>query len=60
MAPHEHHAVELTREGKWAVRVTSFGKTLTVPFETEDYARSYADGQAFRLGVRVTELKRTA
>jgi hypothetical protein len=59
MAPHEHHAVELIRESKWAVRVTSYGKTLTFPFEAEDYARSYADGQAFRLGVPVTEMKRT-
>ncbi|RWB69532.1 MAG: hypothetical protein EOQ50_26255 [Mesorhizobium sp.] len=60
MALHEHHAVELIRERKWAVRVTSYGETLTFPFEAEDYARSYADGQAFRLGVQVTELKRSA
>lgn len=33
--------------------------TLTFPFEAESYARSYADGQAFRLGVEVEELKRS-
>jgi hypothetical protein len=60
MAPHEHHAVEIIREAKWVVRVTTFGKAQIFPFEAEDYARSYADGQAFRLGVQVTELKRSA
>ncbi|WP_210236964.1 class I tRNA ligase family protein, partial [Mesorhizobium sp. M4B.F.Ca.ET.215.01.1.1] len=34
-----------------------YGTTLTFPFEAEQYARSYADGQAFRLGVEVIELK---
>ncbi|TPJ66001.1 hypothetical protein [Mesorhizobium sp. B2-7-1] len=60
MAAHEHHSVEIIREAKWAVRVTVYGSTLTFPFEAEDYARSYADGQAFRLGVQVTELKKSA
>lgn len=60
MAPHEHHAVEIVREAKWAVRVTAYGRTLTFPFEAEDYARSYADGQAFRLGVQVTGPKKSA
>ena len=60
MAPHEQHAVEIVRESKWTVRVTAYGTTLVFPFEAEVYARSYADGQAFRLGVEVAELKRSA
>ncbi|MDX8437859.1 hypothetical protein RFN25_31170 [Mesorhizobium abyssinicae] len=60
MAAHEDHSVEIIREAKWAVRVTVYGSTLTFPFEAEDYARSYADGQAFRLGVQVTEFKKSA
>ncbi|MGX5829883.1 hypothetical protein [Mesorhizobium sp. 43Arga] len=36
------------------------GNTLTFPFEAESYARSYADGQAFRLGVEVAERKKGA
>lgn len=59
MAEHECHSVEIVRESKWAVRVTVYGSTLTFPFEAEDYARSYADGQAFRLGVQVTEPQRS-
>ena len=42
------------------LRVTAYGTTLVFPFEAEVYARSYADGQAFRLGVEVAELKRSA
>ena len=49
------HGVELLRGQKWTVRVTAYGTTLTFPFEAEQYARSYADGQAFRLGVEVAE-----
>ncbi len=60
MAAHEHRAVEIMREATWAVRVTVYGTTLTFPFEAEDYARSYADGQAFRLGVQVTGLTKSA
>ncbi|TPJ40026.1 hypothetical protein FJ492_10990 [Mesorhizobium sp. B2-5-4] len=60
MAPHEQHAVEIIRERKWSVRVTAYGSSLTLPFEAEEYARSYADGQAFRLGVQVVELRRCA
>lgn len=60
MAPHEHHAVEIIRDAKWAVRVTAYGNTLTFPFAAEEYARSYADGQAFRLGVQVIEPKRSS
>ncbi|WP_158614564.1 MULTISPECIES: hypothetical protein [Mesorhizobium] len=52
------HAVEIIREKKWTVRVTAYGNTLTFPFEAESYARSYADGQAFRLGVEVAERMR--
>ncbi|ESX02351.1 hypothetical protein X768_30740 [Mesorhizobium sp. LSJC265A00] len=48
-----------SRANKWTVRVTAYGTTLTFPFEAESYARSYADGQAFRLGVEVEELKRS-
>lgn len=51
------HGVELVRGQKWTVRVTAYGTTLTFPFEAEQYARSYADGQAFRLGVQVVESK---
>ena len=51
------HAVEIIRNKKWTVRVTAYGNTLTFPFEAESYARSYADGQAFRLGVEVAERK---
>ena len=54
------HAVEILRDGKWKVRVTAYGSTLTVPFEAEAHARSYADGQAFRLGVEVVESKKSA
>lgn len=54
------HAVEIIRDKKWTVRVTSYGNTLTVPFEAESHARSYADGQAFRLGVEVAEHKKCA
>ncbi|MBZ9701017.1 MULTISPECIES: hypothetical protein [unclassified Mesorhizobium] len=54
------HAVEIVREKSWSVRVTVNGVTTTVPFSAESYARSYADGQAFRLGVQVAELKRSA
>ncbi|WP_292222657.1 hypothetical protein [Mesorhizobium sp.] len=52
--------MEIIREAKWAVRVTAYGNTLTFPFEAEDYARSYGDGQAFRLGVQVIERKKSA
>ena len=54
------NAVEIVRDRKWTVRVTAYGNTLTFPFEAESYARSYADGQAFRLGVQVVEHKRCA
>ncbi len=57
MAPPEH-AVEIIREKKWTVRATAYGTMLTFPFEAETYARSYADGQAFRLGVEVFEFKK--
>ena len=53
------NAVELVRDKKWTVRVTAHDSTLTFPFEAESYARSYADGQAFRLGVQAAELKRS-
>lgn len=56
----EQHAVEIIRDKKWTVRVTAYGNTLTVPFEAESHARSYADGQAFRLGVEVAERKKSA
>lgn len=49
------HAVEIVRGKKWTVRVTVHGTTLCFPFEAESYARSYADGQAYRLGVQVAE-----
>ena len=54
------HAVEIIREKKWTVRVTAYGNALTLAFEAESYARSYADGQAFRLGVEVAERKKCA
>jgi len=57
MAAPKHHGVELVKGQKWTVRVTAYGSTQTLPFEAEQYARSYADGQAFRLGVEVVELK---
>ena len=57
MAKAKLHGVELVRGQKWTVRVTAYGTTLIFPFEAEQYARSYADGQAFRLGVDVVELK---
>lgn len=60
MAAHEQHAVEIVRAKEWSVRVTVNGTTTTVPFTAESYARSFADGQAFRLGVQVAELKRSA
>jgi len=60
MADHEHRAVEIVRDKKWTVHITVYGSTLVFPFEAEDYARSYADGQAFRLGVQVVELKKSA
>ncbi len=57
MATAKLHGVELVKGQKWTVRVTAYGTTLTFPFEAEQHARSYADGQAFRLGVEVVELK---
>ncbi|MBZ9747763.1 hypothetical protein LB516_21220 [Mesorhizobium sp. CO1-1-7] len=60
MAPHEQHAVEIIREKKWTVRVTAYGSVITFTFESEEYAPSYADGQAFRLAVEVVELKKCA
>jgi hypothetical protein len=61
MAPqHGQHAVEIVRDRAWSVRVTVNGVTTTVPFTAESYARSFADGQAFRLGVEVADLKRSA
>ncbi|MER9420536.1 hypothetical protein NKI95_32295 [Mesorhizobium sp. M0306] len=60
MAAHEQHAVEIIRDKEWSVRVTVSGTTTTVPFTSESYARSFADGQAFRLGVQVAEIKKAA
>jgi hypothetical protein len=60
MAPHEQHAVEIIWDRKWTVVVTAYGNTIAFPFESEDYARSYAAGQAFRLGVEVTEMRKCA
>ncbi|WP_245489843.1 hypothetical protein [Mesorhizobium sp. M1A.F.Ca.IN.020.03.2.1] len=57
MATAKLHGVELVKGQRWTVRVTAYGTTLTFPFEAEQFARSYADGQAFRLGVEVVELK---
>ena len=49
MAPqHGQHAVEIVRDRAWSVRVTVNGVTTPVPFTAESYARSFADGQAFR------------
>lgn len=59
-APHERHAVEIVRDHEWSVRVTVNGTTTTVPFTSEGFARSFADGQAFRLGVQVAEVKKAA
>lgn len=44
----------------WTVRVPAYSNTLTFAFEAESYARSYADGQAFRLSVEVAERKKCA
>jgi hypothetical protein len=60
MAPHEQHAVEIIWDRKWVVLVTAYGNTIPFPFESEDYARSYAAGQAFRLGVEVIEMRKCA
>ncbi|MES0100457.1 hypothetical protein [Mesorhizobium sp. M0019] len=60
MTPHERHAVEIVRDKDWSVRVTVNGTTTTVPFTSESYARSFADGQAFRLGVQVADRKKAA
>ncbi|AZO66234.1 hypothetical protein EOC93_02450 [Mesorhizobium sp. M6A.T.Ce.TU.002.03.1.1] len=60
MAAHVQHAVEIMKGKGWSVRVTVNGTTTTVPFTAESYARSFADGQVFRLGVQVAELKRSA
>ncbi|ESZ43337.1 MULTISPECIES: hypothetical protein [unclassified Mesorhizobium] len=38
----------------------AYSNTLTFAFEAESYARSYADGQAFRLSVEVAERKKCA
>jgi hypothetical protein len=55
MVPHEHCAVEIIWDKKWTVLLTAYGSTLVFPFACEEYARSYAAGQAFRLGVDVIE-----
>ncbi|MER9599795.1 hypothetical protein [Mesorhizobium sp. M0244] len=60
MAAHEQHAVEIIRDKEWSVRVRVNGTTTTVPFTSESYARSFADSQAFRLGVQVAEIKKAA
>lgn len=39
----------------WRVNVTEYGRTVELLYPTEAFARSYADGQAYRLGVAVTE-----
>ena len=60
MAPHGQHAVEIVEGNTWSVRVTFNGVTKTVAFTAESYARSYADGQAFRLGVEVVKARKCA
>jgi hypothetical protein len=39
----------------WRVSITENGRTLEQQYTHEQFARSYADGQAYRLGVVVTE-----
>ncbi|MER9200934.1 hypothetical protein NKH74_17295 [Mesorhizobium sp. M0933] len=52
--------LKLLGDKEWSVRVTVNGTTTTVAFTSESYARSFADGQAFRLGVQVAEIKKAA
>jgi hypothetical protein len=60
LARRAQHAVEIIWDRKWVVLVTAYGNTIPFPFESEDYARSYAAGQAFRLGVEVIEMRKCA
>lgn len=40
--------------GYWHVRITEAGDARVKSFETEDFAKSYAAGQALRLGVEIS------
>lgn len=59
MTPYVQPAVSLVQAGGWSVRVTAYGNTTEIAFPTEQNARSFAEGQAFRLGVAVVEAKPT-
>jgi hypothetical protein len=41
--------------GGWRVSVKENGRTVEQQYPNEQFARSYADGQAYRLGVVVAE-----
>jgi hypothetical protein len=56
MAEMRVKAVFLTRATDcWIVSIKENGRTVELQYPTELFARSYADGQAYRLGVSVTE-----
>jgi hypothetical protein len=40
-------------DGEWAVFVVEGGKTIQKMFETQRFAKSFADGQRLRLGLSV-------
>lgn len=41
--------------GPWVVAVVEDGVTTTKEFQVLDFARSYAEGQSFRLGIPTQE-----
>jgi hypothetical protein len=40
---------------EWCVRITENGRTVELRYPTKQFAKAYAEGQAYRLGVTVTE-----
>jgi hypothetical protein len=41
--------------GGWCVRITENGRTVELRYPTKQFAKAYAEGQAYRLGVTATE-----
>ncbi len=55
-ASHSEDRVELIESiGEWFVRVTEGGNAHLTTFEREEFALSFSEGQALRLGVSVSK-----
>ena len=51
------HSVEVVaQDGRWLVRVQDESGLSEVSYEIEEYARSFAAGQAIRLGLKPIEV----